>query len=173
MRHIKLGFVGESGSDPRAHPADLIDYAYDWAAEAKILFDAIANCDQRINILMKKRAALSVAIVTIHYQHDKAVDFWRGVAMPDHLAWDDPRMIARRKLEESRRTAGVTPVKPALLSRQLARCWNAYFKNEEIKIIKIIDKTAPIVIHGTPYNGKQPSDFLSIKNELTAAASKQ
>lgn len=166
IRHIKTGFTkARSGEGNIKHsPADIVEYIYVWAAEVKMLFAAVAYCDRHITKLLEKRAALSVAILTIRYQPEKALEFWRGVAMPDGIMWADPRMTARRALEESKGKAGASAVAPSRLSRQLARCWNAYFKGEELKQIKITDENAPMVLLGTPYNGKQSDGFLSLNN---------
>lgn len=166
IRHIKTGFTkARSGAGQiRQSPADIVEYIYAWAAEVKVLFTTTAYCDRHITKLLEKRAALSVAVLTIRYQPEKALEFWRGVAAPDGIMWADPRMTARRALEESKGKAGASAVTASRLSRQLARCWNAYYKGEELKQIKVTDESAPLVLLGTPYNGKQSEDFLSLNS---------
>ena len=164
IRHIKSGFdKSRSGYGViKQSPGDIVEYIYAWAAEAKVLFSVTNYCDKDITRLLKKTGALSVAILTIRYQPEKALEFWRGVAMPDGVLWADPRMTARRALEDSKGKAGTKGVTPGRLSRQLARAWNAFYEGEELKQIKVSNEYAPMVILGTPYNGKQPKDFLSL-----------
>ena len=165
IRHIKSGFDKDRAGGQAVlniSPADVVEYIYEWAGDAKILFNVVSRCDGNISRLLEKRGALSVAIVTIRYQPEKALEFWRGIAMPDGLAWTDPRMTARRKLEESKSKASVHGITPWRLSRQLARCWNAFYRDEPLSQVKVSDDQAPMVLLGTPYNGKQPSDLLAL-----------
>ena len=166
VRHIKTGFTkASSGSGQiKDSPADIVEYVYAWAAEVKVLFAITSYCDGNITKLLEKRGALSVAVLTLYYQPEKATEFWRSVAMPDGLAWADPCMTARRTSEQSKGKAGATGVTAARLSRQLSRCWNAYYKSETLKQVKVLDELAPMVLLGTPYNGRQSADFLSLKN---------
>jgi len=172
IRHIKGGFVSarSGGHDPKQSPADIVEYIYAWAAEAKVLFSVTYYCDKEINRLLTKTGVLSVAIITIRYQPEKALEFWRGVSMPDGILWGDPRMTARRAMEDSKGRAGTKAVTPAKLSRQIARLWNAYYAGEELKIIRINDEIAPIKLMGTPYGGKQSEDFLSLNSTTATTA---
>lgn len=166
IRHIMSGFDKDrsgNGQPRRVSPADVVEYVYEWAGEAKMLFGAVQYQDKNISRLLQKRGALSVAMITMRYQPEKALDFWTAVAAPDGLAWTDARMMARRKLEESKSKTGTTGITPARLSRQLARCWNAYFRGDQLGQVKVSDGLAPMVLLGTPFNGKQPSDYLPVK----------
>jgi hypothetical protein len=164
IRHIKSSFSkARSGEgNIKQSPADIVEYIYAWANEAKVLFTVTDYCDKDITRLLKKTGALAVAILTIRYQPEKALEFWRGVAMPDGVLWADPRMTARRALEDSKGKAGTKGITPGKLSRQLARAWNAYCKGEELKQIKVNDEYASMVLLGTPYNGRQSEGFLSL-----------
>lgn len=166
LRHIKLGFTVEHSGNNRPlkqSPADLVDDIYAWAPEAKMLFSAIAYCDKSVSRLIQKRGSLSVAILTMHYQPDKALDFWKSVTQPDGLAWTDPRMTARRYLESSKSKASTHGVTPGRLSRQMAGCWNAFYRGESKSRVEVNDELSLLVLLGTPYNGKQPRDFLPSK----------
>lgn len=163
LRHIKGGFNVEHGHGrdrKKMSPADLVDDIYAWSHEAKLLFLTAAWTDSKITRLLNKRGVLSVAIVTFYYQPEKATEFWRGIVMPDGLSWSDPRMTARRALENSKGKASTQGITPQRLSRQLARCWNAFYREESLSLIKVLDENGQISLLGTPYNGKQPFDFL-------------
>lgn len=174
LRHVKSDFTkARSGEGHiKDSPGDIVDYVYAWAGEVKILFGIVAYCDSNITKMLEKRGALSVAILTLYYQPEKAADFWRGVAMPDGIMWADPRMTARRMLENSKDASGAGRITAAKLSRQLARCWNAFFKGVDLQQPKVADEGAPMILSGTPYNGKQAEGFLSLKGyAATPAAS--
>ena len=151
IRHIKTGFAkSRSGTtDIKQSPADIVEYIYVWAVEVKMLFNAVAYCDHDITKLLQKTGALSIAILTIRYQPEKALDFWRGIAMPDGISWGDPRWTARRTLEDSKGKAAAHGIPPNRLARQMARAWNAYYKGEELKQIKVIDANAPTDLFGS------------------------
>jgi len=168
IRHIKSGFskARNGQGTPKDSPGDIVDYVYAWAGEVKMLFTAVAYCDRNITKLLEKRGALAVAILTLYYQPEKALDFWRGVAMPDGIKWGDARMTTRGTLEESKGKAGASAVTASRLSRQMARGWNAHFKGEELKQIKVMDESAPMILFGTPYNGKQTAGYLSLKDYI-------
>lgn len=169
LRHIKNGFADRGGGEGHMKIAtlDLIDDVITWAPEAKTFFQITAFLDSRINILLRKKAVMSVALMTIYYQVDKAVEFWREVARPNALDYRDPRVTCRNLIIDSRRGSTKSQVTRGKLSRQIAHCWNAYFLGEQLAQPKVRDDMSLIVLEGTPYNGQQPMDFLSIKNEQT------
>ncbi len=168
LRHITTDFSQEHSrrSLMKKSPADLVDYIYAWSVNAKILFSVTAEVDKMMSRLIRKRGVLSIGLLTIHYQREKAVDFWQGIVRPDGLMYADARMTARRYIEVSKGKANFTGVTPARLSRQLAGCWNAFCRGELVNHVKVADEAARIKLLGTPYNGKQPYGFLSILNEI-------
>ena len=166
LRHILSDFTVSGKGKVKDSPGDLVDYMYAWSGKAKLFFSATNDMDQSIAKLVRKRGVLAVGMVTIHYQYDKAIDFWKGVFRPDGLMYADARMTARRYIEMSRSQPGVRGITAARLSRQLASCWNAFYRGELVNHVKVADETARIKLLGTPYNGKQPYGFLSILNEI-------
>lgn len=172
LRFIKDGFVsGRSGGGAtmKLSPADLVEDVYAWSPEVKLLYTVTARGDGRAIRAFRKRGILSVAIITIGYCPDMALDFWKGIAAPDMLAWNDPRVMARKIIEASLVVDAGDRHRPSLtsrLARQMARCWNAFHNNEKQAMVKVLNDTAPIVLYGTPYNGKQPKDFLPNKPNM-------
>lgn len=176
INYIKNGFTsstsGGSGTR-RIAPVDLMEDVRRWSAEAKIFLNTIQwsgrTGTREFARIARKRASFSIALVTLYYQPDKAIEFWQGIARPDNLMYSDPRFTARTKIEQSMSSRGTDyAVNPARLSRQLAACWNAYMRGGDLSKVYPRRETELIVISGTPYNGKQPKGFLSIKNEVPA-----
>ncbi len=173
IKFMKSGFSAntQSGGVLRIAPADLIEDMYGWVDEAKRVTSVVNGKDNRIYRAVRKRAIMSVALVTMRYQPEKAKDFWRGIVDFDAIARNDPRHHARTVIENSihRFSGGNNGGNDAKLSRQVARCWNGYFREETMSQVKVLDDTAPIVLLGTPFNGKQPGDFLPTKGYKQAA----
>ncbi len=161
LRHIRAGFFDDSRGRSRSVPApalpELLIHIEEWAPFARMFLTEIQAKDGAIKNSVAKRGAFAVVLVTYRYQLSMARTFWRGVLAPDDQKYNDPRSVARRVLEDSKSNPGSKPVSPALLSRQLSRCWRGFW-NQEImgQKPKLIDENAPMAIVGTPFTGKQP-----------------
>lgn len=170
LRHIMTDFTversGNRTGQVKKSPADLVDYVYAWSGDAKVLFSVTSEVDKVMSKAIRKRGVLPIGLLTIHYQRDKAIDFWRGIVRPDGLMYADPRMTARRYIELSRGRPSQIGVSPGKLSRQLASCWNAFYRGELLNHAKVADELSRVKLLGTPYTGNQPNGFLSILNEV-------
>ena len=160
LRHIRLGFNKELGGHGqiKVSVAEIVDrLGSEWWTYFRQFYTVVNGVDKQLKSLASKRGALSVAVVTIRYQPEKALEFWRKVFDPDGLEWDHPCIVTRRVLEASKSLPGSQGITPQRLSRQLARCWRAYCDGELLRQLpKVADDSAPIRIVGTPYNGQQP-----------------
>ena len=165
IRHIRNSFNSRMGNYvARFSPADIVEGVIAWSGEARLVFTCVRG-DAKAERLMRKRGSLPVAIVTMYYQREKALEFWRGIAHPDNLAYADPRNAARRVLDASvERSRTDKKISSDTLSRQLARCWNAFYRGDMLKIVQPGKNTEPIELSGTPYNGRQESGFLASRN---------
>ncbi len=168
LRHILADFTGESDrkrNDAKKSPAELVEYIYAWSIDMRLLLSITANVDKKMSRLLQKRGILSIALPTLYYQKGRAIEFWQGIARPDGLQYVDPRMTARKYIESSRGTSYFMGVTPAKLSRQIAACWNSFYRGETLSSARVADELSIIKLLGTPYNGNQPKGFLSIRNE--------
>lgn len=89
----------------------------------------------------------AVALATLRYQPDMAMEFWTGVALNDGLRRGDPRQtlfndMNSRAFNKGHASQGM--VVPAA-------AWNAYYEGRNIKIIKVYDRTQ-VRIAGTPFD---------------------
>lgn len=165
LRHIRLVFVSEGkmgGNSIRyVSPEELVVKCIDWAPYASMYWNGIVaqpGSDNGFRSTIDKRGALSVVLVTFRYQPDAAYEFWEKVVNHSGILTTDPRAVARRVLENSKqRGNGVAAKPPGVLSRELARCWRGFIDGESMtQVPKLIREADPIVIKGTPYDGKQP-----------------
>lgn len=166
LRHIRSGFKeeGRNAKDLRAAPPSVVEMVAvipEWVPYLKMFWDQIeAKIDGgKIKALCAKRGAFAVVLVTFRYQNEKAREFWRGVVQLDGIPTNDPRYQARRVLENSKNLPySSKKVSSAKLSRELARCWRAFWDGEKMsQVPKLIKEYDAIVLSGTPYNGKQPA----------------
>ncbi len=164
LRHIRSGFTDDSRSangkmiEPPSI-TEMVDAIPSWIPYLRMFWDGIeAKFDGgKVKGLCAKRGALSVVLVTMRFQTERAREFWQGVVEMDGLMTTDARFVARRVLENSK-TMPYSSKKttPAKLSRELARCWRGYIDGEKMsQVPKLIREGDVFVLAGTPYNGKQ------------------
>lgn len=161
IRHIRLGFRADFSGVKfkllKPSVAEVVERVVEWAPYARNFWTTVNGSDKKLRSLTNKRGSLSVVVVTVRYQPERALDFWRQVFAPDNLPWDHPAVVTRRTIEASRGAPGTSGVTPQRLSRQVARCWRAYWNGENMKQLpKVDDESSPIYIVGTPFTGRHP-----------------
>ncbi len=126
--------------------------AIDFWLETGRLFFVIAQGGERIIVNpISRQSILSVALVTLHYQHEKANEFWQHIIHNNGLKVGDPCRALERLLLTTPDRMKPTPE----WSRLAAAGWNAFYEERDLKILKVHDAAAPIVLNGTPYDGKK------------------
>ena len=165
IRHIRAGFTSDSRikTVSPATLAEMVNALPVYAPAAKFFWNNVtapAGDFSRIRSSISKRGTLSVLVVTYRYRQQDAHKFWEAMVNPG-LSDNNPIWYARRAIEDSMNQRGKGySVKPEMLSRMLAKCWNNYLSGTPMKQAvrkSDIDEVAPIVISGTPYNGRQPA----------------
>lgn len=97
--------------------------------------------------LFSRREVATVGLATFHDSpaNEQAYEFWAKCAADDGLSASDPRKAA---LEFMRRTKpfglGV-----GALAHGVAACWNAYYRGDQLRLVKVFDPAAPLRIMGT------------------------
>lgn len=159
VQFINTGFYHSKTT--KMHSKPRLALMREYAEPAELFFDDVAGAPQPLRHRLDRRATLGVALVT--YKHSlsefghKVGEFWRGVAQDDGLRSTDPRKLAIKHITEVGMTgsaATMRSVTPAYSSRFIARCFNLFVTGENIKQIKIMDPTQPILILGSPFDGK-------------------
>lgn len=149
------------------HPDDRLEMMELYLPAFQKFLEATAGVDRVMRSKLDRAATLSVALVTFrysakHYLDHNVSDFWSGVAFDDGLRRDDPRKYCHNFLLTSGMTgswARSTPynkVMPAPTSaRYIANYFNAWIENRSLQqSIKVLDPYKPIIILGSPFNGK-------------------
>lgn len=145
------------------HPDERLRLMMEYSDAARHYFTMKMGAPSEISAALKRASTVSVALVTYRfsineYGLEKVDEFWRGAIFDDNVAKGDARKIVNRHFW----TAGMlsstsshdTNVSQAYAARLIARCFNAYMKGEVLKQGKVLDQTAPILILGSPFNGK-------------------
>lgn len=120
----------------------------EWAEQAK-QYEQIIEGAGLLYEKLRKTGAVAVALYTLRYQPAKAKTFWGGVAANDGLRKGDPRHTLVQDL--LLRDIGSGSVRQKVQQSSLA--WNAFCEGRDLKIIKCVTN-APIILWGTPINGK-------------------
>lgn len=101
---------------------------------------------------LNKAPVISVGLVTLRYQPEAARSFWKAAADNDGLRKGQPArtlvdFVSFNKLF----SAGSLVYSNA---KAVARCWNAHFEGRDLAFARTGNPSDPILILGTPYDGK-------------------
>ena len=120
-----------------------------WAKQATE-YDAITKKSGKgLYEKLRKTGPVAVALYTLRHQPARAKEFWSGLANNDGLRRGDPRNTLIQDF--ATRDIGSGSVRQRVQQSVLA--WNAFCEGRDLKIIKCITG-APIIVWGTPLNGK-------------------
>lgn len=167
MRFIRMDFYStkrKSAIGMPPSPADIIQDVINWAPEAHLFLLHTQEVERVIYKTMRKQGSLSIALITFRYQPKLAAEFWRSVARPDQLHYNDPRVTCRRYLTESVRsqeTSGGGSQSGNKLAYLVAECWNSFSRGETREFVRYASGGRRIKIIGTPYTGDHAMGFLS------------
>ena len=121
----------------------------EWANQA-LEYDTITKkAGKGLYEKLRKTGPVAIALYTLRHQPARAKEFWSGVANNDGLRRGDPRHTLIQDF-------GVRDINSGSIRQrvqQSALAWNAFCEGRDLKIIKCITG-APIVVWGTPLNGK-------------------
>ncbi len=141
-----------------------------WEDEFILMRDATMPCSHDMHNSLTRSDALSLVLLTFHYQPEKARQFWGGIASGANLDEDDPRIKAIGILRNSKYSGNRTRQEKAhVTTRKLIYTWNKFFNDEQmVRNIsgKGVDWLAPVCIYGTHYTGKQPANMWPDKRPI-------
>ena len=142
--HRGLRFRGEYGSVDIL-PDDRVGICREYAAEAKILEDAAKKAPLPIRRKMKTVSVMSIALVTLRHQPEKAYEFWIGLCEDDGLAKGDPRKTFIKDMYTRNGMKGL------LVGQMMActRAWNAFYHGQDLKHLKVTGHAVQVA--GTPF----------------------
>jgi len=155
------GDFGTSRTRYKMHSKPRLRLMRDYANAAHLFFTETRGASRPLDHRLVRRATMSVGIVTYKYSVEtfgEAVDdFWNGIALDDGIRATDPRKLAIKHLAEKGMPGGggnSSAVTPAYSARFIAKCFNLFVTGEEAKMVKVMDSSQPIIILGSPFDGK-------------------
>lgn len=159
---VYRGFMNDGIKEPNVM---MFERTLEWQSYAREYFDSIANVPPSINIPLRRRHMVALAMATIRFSKNKlgygknASMFWGQVAKDDGLRYKDPRKRLREILIESQLTT--TNRKNKNISAQQCflysvRAWNAWVDNEEITRLVLPQSKLPIKC--TPFDYSMATD---------------
>lgn len=100
---------------------------------------------------------LSVGLVTMRYQFEKAQDFWRRVVRGVDLAEGSPEHLVNRfiYIDTDRSSQGIYDLGPNIFAKKVAAAWNAFYDNVPRLTRLIVRDDTDIIINGTPWKWKR------------------
>jgi hypothetical protein len=90
-------------------------------------------------------AAVGIATFNDNPANEKAYEFWAECAADDGLTAADPKKAALEFIRRTKPTGRGT----GALAHGVAACWNAYYRGDHLRLVKVMDPTAPLRIMGT------------------------
>lgn len=163
VAHIHNEFGSVRSLRNKLHTDDRLRLMREYNDGYGMYLEAVAGVSKDMRKKLERSATVSVALVTFRYSvalyGDKVESFWNGVAFDDGLRSNDARKTAIRHLLLSGMPGGAggnseKTVSAAYSSRYLASCFNAFVTGKEIAHAKVPDAYKPILILGSPFNGK-------------------
>lgn len=168
---IKFGRNGfrsrtERGNASYTSVWDLLELVQVWEKEAKLSHELFGTFSKNP---FKNMSILSVALVTLYYQKEKAIEFWGQAALDDGLSIDDPRKTLHKYAHEKiirPRWLNFDPVPRDVVSIAVSYCWNAYMEDRPLGRIAVREdvRGRPLTLVGTSYTGNQDPAFWPARN---------
>jgi hypothetical protein len=124
-----------------------------WKDEIKDLFETVHNTDNFKFI--RKSPVLASILITMRFEREKSIDFWRNVALDSGLTAGDPRRTLLYFLREiySKNNHRVV-YSPTEIAFSINKCWRAFCENRNlVRITKISDEF--VAFKNTPYDTRK------------------
>jgi hypothetical protein len=126
-----------------------LETALQFAREARLYEEAIAQAPPRIKTRLHTVGAVAVGVVTLRYQPEKAFEFWNGVALNDGLRRGDPRHTYVNLIGGAQAKKGTG----SWTANAAAQAWRAFYIDQTLLILRVNDKPQ-VAVAGTPYKGR-------------------
>lgn len=126
----------------------------EWAPVARTYFEIAREARVGMKAAYRRAPVVAIALVTLKEQPEKATAFWTGAVNDDQLHKHDPRRALNNFLVGS--TSGFGS--PVTYMRNVAKCWNRFFDNGEIQILRPDDHgKIGVTVKGTKYKAESAS----------------
>jgi len=145
-----------------SNPRLRMDFIRAWADEASRFYTAITGAPGTLSMNIRRAPVLAVALVTYRFTGTDADDFWMNVCQDDGLHQGDQR----KALHIFLRTTKLSEYQPHAYSRYVAAAWCRHWKGQRGKNIQPQVEHQPILIEGTPHDGKEIWRYISPRGEV-------
>lgn len=153
LRLLLDGFAPQKGGDYRLRsPAVKIAFMEDWAEEASAWKEIATTAEVPLKGTFWRSAVMAVGLATLRYQQERATDFWTACAANDGLVKGAP---TRALVQFLLQTSAQGKILVHTYARYAAAAWNAQYDGRQLMFVKVVSEAAPILIKGTPYDGKK------------------
>jgi hypothetical protein len=141
------------------------EHMLDWKDEIETFFLCTQGATKRMTHQISRRAVLSVALITLRFCSETAIQFWSRVARNSGLN----RGETCHTLAEYLISGRAVDERPHVTAFRVAAAWNAYYQNREITILRATDYAGTPRIHGTPVTGNM---LMKVRDLTKSAKSK-
>jgi hypothetical protein len=148
-----------------SNPRLRMDFIKEWADEASRFYSAIKGAPGTLSMNIRRAPVMAVALITYRFTGTDADDFWLNVCQDDGLHQGDQR----KALHIFLRTTKLSTYQPHAYSRYIAGAWCRAWKNQRGKNIQPQVEHLPILIEGTPHDGKETFRYISPRGEVLHA----
>lgn len=161
IRYAKYNFgIMWSSTTNRISDLEMIDIVRYWFDDAIVFLDVISPCHKSMRQHLVRSDMLSVALITMYFQRDKAMVFWRSVANGENMDNSDPRMRLYNYINTLNWTRGKLGENKPIVTRKIINGWNRFYLGKTwLKMDTPSIDNVPVRIEGTHYTGKQPIDM--------------
>jgi hypothetical protein len=124
----------------------------EWEPYARAYLDLICGQSEKRRRILQRQNVMSVGMATMRYAKAKAAPFWLQLAANDGLRPETPQHVLMDLFLEKKSSEFPHYV----WARLVAHAWNNYHEGRSLKILRIGSAAIrdPILILGTPYNGR-------------------
>lgn len=123
---------------------ELYEESIGWADEYKAIREIVGGSKQWEARIIRRRSVLSVAMVTIRAEPEKARKFWTGVVTGVDIPDKSPILRLRDFLVESNMLGGGTTknpqYKPEAMAKVVAYCWDKYVTGKPLVQLRVPDR---------------------------------
>jgi hypothetical protein len=128
----------------------------DWGSYAEAYLAVIVGYTQRMSQILRRQSVMSIGMVTMRHCPEKAAPFWAQLAAND-VRPETPQHLLMNLFLDKKANAFL----PYVWARMVAHAWNSYHDGKSIKQLRLGESIIrqPIVIKGTPYDGKKVKTY--------------
>lgn len=162
IRYAKSNFGVTNKENKRISDLEMLEIIPKWDGEVALLLDSISPCPTTMRKHITRSDVLSVALLTMYFQKDKAIVFWSSVVNGENMENSDPKMRLHNYIKSLSwgNSNRVLTEHKAIITRKVIAGWNRFYLGKTwLKMDTPSIDNVPVRIEGTHYTGKQPIDM--------------